>query len=349
MSFLSKYYKPWSLPWLLQQGFLVISQRRLLKVSVKTLWVDYHSSRKVGKSLLKRSSDHSVSQIPGVIYSKPVKIISDEKRLITCKNIVSRDLSALNHYFDQVYVINLARRTDRRDEMIRKLTRLNIKAEFFPAEDGASEENMREFTAYFTSPIDPQNAHEMETRLKRKVIVSPGAWGILKTYRKLISEAQAVGFEKILCLEDDIIFAKNFEEMFCQAMKIIPDSWKVLYFGASQHTWEEDIDLIKPQGIFKETDPVRYYFPLNTDGAFAVALKRAVFPYLLAESEGMNCPLDTGALRSASKLYKGECFVLQPNLVIADVRESDIRVNRKQKDFAEIARWDLSLYDFNDR
>jgi GR25 family glycosyltransferase involved in LPS biosynthesis len=206
---------------------------------------------------------------------------------------------------------------------------------------------MHEFQEYYNTPIDPQNAHEMEVRLKRKVIVSPGAWGILKTYRNLLSEAKERGFERILCLEDDVIFAKNFEEIFHQAANIIPENWKVIYLGASQHTWEENVDLVIPAGLFKATDPVRYYYPLNTDGAFAIGIRADIIPFLLSETANMNCPMDSGALRSAARRFNGDCFVLQPNLVIADVSDSDIRTSRKQSDFASIARWDLSLYNFN--
>jgi glycosyltransferase involved in cell wall biosynthesis len=37
---------------------------------------------------------------------------------------------------------------------------------------------------------------------------------------------------------------------------------------------------------------------------------------------------------------------MDPNLIIADVRESDIRISRKQLDFARTVRWNLDLYDF---
>jgi hypothetical protein len=62
----------------------------------------------------------------------------------------------------------------------------------------------------------------------------------------------------------------------------------------------------------------------------------------------MNCPFDSGALRKAAKTFPEECFVLKPNLVIADVTDSDIRTSRKQRDFARIAGWDLDMYDFNE-
>jgi len=229
--------------------------------------------------------------------------------------------------------------------MVQKLTKLKIKAEFFPAEDGTSEDNLREFSDYLSTPIDPENAHELEIKLKRKAIFSPGAWGTLKTYRNILIEATNKGFDNILCLEDDAIFSKNFEELFNKANKIIPENWEILYLGASQHSWEESVDLVYPSVKFDENAAIKYYLPLNTDGAFAVGLSCKVFSYLISEINKMNCAFDSGALRSATKAFQGGCFVVNPNLIIADVRDSDIRIGRKQSDFAEIVRWDLNLYD----
>jgi GR25 family glycosyltransferase involved in LPS biosynthesis len=335
MSFLSKYYKPWSLRWIIQRFILVIKQGSFTQISFRTLITDYKSSKKVSKSLKYKSLDN---------LSRDA--ISTE-RIITCKHLDPGSLSSLNKYFDHIYVVNLARRTDRREEMVKKLTSLKIKAEFFPAEDGKSEENLKAFTEYYNTPIDPIHANEVEIRLKRKAIFSPGEWGTLKSYRNIFKDAGANGFDKILCLEDDVIFANNFEVLFNEAARLIPENWKVLYLGASQHSWQENADLITLSDKFNDKTPVKYYLPLNTDGAFAFGIRNQVFSYMISEIEKMNCAFDSGALRRATKAFKGECFVLYPNLIIADVSESDIRVGRKQSEFAKIARWDLSLYDFN--
>ena len=349
MSFLSKYYKPWSLIWIIQRFILVIKQGSLSQISFKTLITDYKSTRKVSKSLKKQSSpDHSIKN-PGNDISSLTGISAnnESERIITCSHLNPDLLSPLNNFFDHIYIVNLARRSDRRHMMVHKLTKLKIKAEFFPAEDGASEDNLREFSEYYNNPIDPEKAHELEVKLKRKAIFSPGEWGTLKSYRNILKEAIERGFDKILCLEDDTIFAKDFDELFNQAGLMIPENWKILYLGASQHTWQENTDLITPADKFDKKSPVKYYLPLNTDGVFAVGIRKAAFSYLLSEAGKMNCPFDSGALRSATKTFKGECFVLNPNLIIADVRESDIRIGRNQSSFAEIARWDLNLYDLN--
>jgi GR25 family glycosyltransferase involved in LPS biosynthesis len=349
MPFLSKYYKPWSIRWVIQRFILVIKDGKFFKISYKTLLIDYKSSRNVEKTIRESSLKDLTAQSD--IRTNPIgeeKEYAVTDRMVTCRELDPETLSFVNSYFDHVYVINLEKRSGRREKMMRKLTRLRIKAELFPAEDGSDDENMREFVTYYNTPIDPGNAHEMEIRLRRKAITSPGAWGILKTYGKLLHEANERGFNSILCLEDDVIFAKKFEELFFQASKIIPENWKVLYLGASQHTWEENTDLITPITEPGENIPVSYYQPINTDGAFAVAIDRVAFPFLIKEASEMNSPFDSGALRTAARKWPGECFVLYPNLVIADVSESDIRTSRKQEDFAEIARWDLAMYDFND-
>jgi GR25 family glycosyltransferase involved in LPS biosynthesis len=339
MSFLSKYYRPWSLRWIIQRFILVIKQGGFFQISPKTLIIDFKASKKISRSLKNQSISYQFPEN----QEKTIKQETD--RIITCADSVLEDLSLLNAYFDHVFVVNLARRADRRSQMIQKLTRLKIRAEFYPAEDGTNEENLREFADYMNTPIDPENAHELEIKLKRKVIYSPGAWATLKSYRNILLEATARGFDKILCLEDDALFAKNFEELFKQAAEIIPENWMLLYLGASQHSWKSSIDLIYPTGIFQENAAVKYYLPLNTDGAFAVGIRKPAFAFLISEIDKMNCSFDSGALRSATKAYKDQCFVLDPNLVIADVSQSDIRIRRKQSDFAKTARWDLDLYD----
>jgi glycosyltransferase involved in cell wall biosynthesis len=345
MKFLDKYYKPWSLTWILQRTILLFKERRMPQLSARTLIVDYKLTRKVRKNLELAKITGANPSFPaaneaflsGLVYDP------DLSGIITCENLPQSDLSYLNTFFDHIYVLNLARRPDRCCDMIRKLTQMRIKAEFFTAVDGYAPENLEEFTEYLNSPIDAEHAHEMEIRLKRKVIYSPGGWGILKTYLNLFKDAGKRGFERILCLEDDVIFSKSFEKRFRETSTKLPGNWKLLYLGASQHTWENGVDLILPD----TSNP--YYLPLNTDSSFAFGIHKSLFGELAAEITRMNCPFDSGPLRTISKKHRGNCFVLYPNLVIADVEESDITLSRKMNDFAALARWNLDEFDLSDQ
>jgi glycosyltransferase involved in cell wall biosynthesis len=339
-SFLDRYFKPWTLPWLFQRSILVVKQRRLPQVSLNNLVTDYRFTREVRKKVKsskgKGKSEVDVFDLPFFRYHS-----FELPSLITCQYVPDQELSALNRFFDHIYVINLERRPDRRLEMIRKLSALAIRAEFFRAEDGSTEENIQEYKAYLEKPIEPGKAHELEIRLKRKVIYSHGSWAYLKTYSRLLRDAQKRGFERILCLDDDVIFARDFEERFSKVAKTLPETWKLLYLGASQHSWKEGEDLEFPG---KET---HYYYPLRTDGSFAIGIRREIFEHLQKEVSGMNCSFDSGALRSASLKYRGECFVLYPNLVIADVRESDIMVARNQESHSKTVKWELKDFDLS--
>ena len=345
--FLSQYYKPWTIPWIIQRAIMVIRERRLFKVSWRTLLVDFRFTRAVRKNThlttFPSDASHLLSFDEMSLFGLKQEYRSGQ--IITCQDLPDEELSYVNAYFDHVYVVNLEKRADKRLEMVQKLTRLKIKAEFFPAIDGHTPENIGEYNAYLNTPIDENNAHELEIRLKRKVIYSPGAWGTLKTYRQLIRDSRARGFSKILFLQDDAIFMKDFENMFRNAAAIIPANWKLLYLGASQHAWQEGKDLVYPESPHVTGDSVSYYLPLETDGAFAIGLHQSAFGLISEEIEKMNCSFDSGALRSATKQYRGSCFVLSPNLVIADVRDSDIRIARKQKEFASTVRWELNKYD----
>ncbi len=54
--------------------------------------------------------------------------------------------------------------------------------------------------------------------------------------RKVIFEAKHANFERILWLEDDTLFVKNFTDEFGELWKKIPHDWSVVYLGATFKT-----------------------------------------------------------------------------------------------------------------
>jgi len=256
--------------------------------------------------------------------------------------------SIIHQYFDHVYVLNLTRRTDRKRSMQQKLKQLGIQAEFVAAVDGYTTENKNAFEAYLKIPLLQPDCHPLEKALKIKVINSPGAWGYLKTYVHILRDAQNCNYKRILCLDDDAIFHKNFEHQFANSIQQLPTvDWKLLYLGASQKEWKIGIDLdvpVKTQNLPDEKSA--YYFPLTTDGSFAVGIDSSIYPQLLKEVLKMNCTFDSGPLRNIIQTYPKKCLVLYPNLVVADLSESDIRTGKNMQEWADYYKWKLKDYNW---
>lgn len=251
--------------------------------------------------------------------------------------------SPVNRYFDQVYVINLARRPDRKLAMLQKLRRLGIRAEFVTSIDGTEEGPLRAFQRYAESPLGD---HPLERLQQRKLITSPGAWGYLKTYYAVLLDADQRGYQRILCLDDDLLFDREFTARFEVFTNRVPEDWVLLYLGASQFVWRIPDALQYPDRAKIAYDPDEpFYHPARTDGSFAMGIHRRCFKQLFSEIGRMDAPLDSGPLRSVIRSYPDKCFVATPNLVIADVGDSDLRGGQDQQAYANQVKWDLNRYD----
>ncbi len=255
--------------------------------------------------------------------------------------------SAVNTYFDRVYVLNLEERADRKIEMMQKLARLNIAAEFVTAVNGYDFQNRLEYETYLKQPLGAGGVSE-ELAWQRKLIENAGAWGCLKSYLYILEDAQKNGCRRVLCLEDDAVFHKDFEAQFKRTVQKIPGDWKLLYLGASQRRWGIPEGLCYPDKNKLTVDPdAPFYFPRKTNGTFAFAIDCSVFDLMILEAMKMSSPIDCGPVRAVINAYPEQCFVLNPNLVIADVSDSDIRGKRNQAEISKLLRWNLENYDFS--
>jgi GR25 family glycosyltransferase involved in LPS biosynthesis len=255
------------------------------------------------------------------------------QELNICKN--SRkigDIIKFNTYFDQIYVLNLKKRSDRWNKVKSRLDSLSIlNYKRFIAIDGSQEPHISEWTRYSKTSL---NNYEKKY-LKQKAITSPGCLGVLKSMKRILRDAKNNGFSRILIFEDDVIFHKKFLSEFNRIVTGI-GSWKLLYLGASQHRWPKEMDINSDQ---------KWYNPIgNTMGAFGVGIHESVYDEIIRQINKWELPFDTGPLCYIQKHNKGRCYVLKPNLVIADVRDSNLRAPRDLKITGKTFRWDLSLY-----
>ena len=250
-------------------------------------------------------------------------------------------MNTLNSYFDHVYVINLKSREDRRVNIKKKLEGLNVDYELFDAVDGYSQENQKIYDAYLKMPIDHEQSPFYDKRNKIKNLFSPGAIGGLKSYEGILQDAIVKKYKRILVLEDDVIFRKKFNQEFHEFVLKLPfEDWKMLLLGASQNRWDEPGCLEFPKGL------KGVYFPRRTHGSFAVGIDSSIYREIIGQLSPYYAAFDNGAQPFIYSKYFKKCFVAFPNLIIADVSTSDIRVNRNQYFFAHNARWEMELYDY---
>jgi glycosyl transferase family 25 len=111
--------------------------------------------------------------------------------------------------FDQIYVINLVERSDRRAEMLEQLQKIGTDAaskafQFFPA-------------------VRPSDAGDFP---------SIGARGCFMSHFKILEDAQSRGHARILILEDDCNFTKVLKEQWGGFSSLVANTnWSVLYGG----------------------------------------------------------------------------------------------------------------------
>lgn len=119
-----------------------------------------------------------------------------------------------------VYVINLERSNLRRDFILRYLSSLGIEAKIFNAVEG-SKLNISE--------LEEKNIYDNDVALEAfsrplslpEIGCSLSHIGI---YHKIVDE----NIEKVLIIEDDVIFIEGIAEYFSSILKNVPEDWDII-------------------------------------------------------------------------------------------------------------------------
>jgi len=241
------------------------------------------------------------------IYEKneniKIKKITNTYKIIFENNI--------NNYFDKIYCVNLDRRKDKWDIANKKFNNLNIIVNRFSAYDG--------------NLLD-------ENLIKKYKNINKYEIGCMLSHYDIIKDAKLNNYKKILILEDDVLFVENFHKNFSTIISKLPENYKMLYLGATQHNWDK-IEYIN-----------NFYYANNTDGAFAYVLKSEIYDDILKTTEIDNKPIDYKLWDIQKKYYK-DCYVCFPNLIISDVSDSNIRQSRDNTSHKIKMKWNIYNYE----
>jgi len=145
--------------------------------------------------------------------------------------------------------------------------------------------------------------------------LSPGALGLLETYRRLLAHL-ADDPAPVLLFEDDVYFHRDFDRLF-QEVPGLAARFDVVYLGANIHRG-------------------RVY------GTFGVALSKRARDRLARALEGSSQVAVDNAL--AALVPPLSRFIAQPYLVIPEVRDSDTSGARDMLEFARTRGYDLAQY-----
>lgn len=226
----------------------------------------------------------------------------------------------INNYFDKIMIVNLDKRIDRWNKLLPKLQENNI-------------------TNYIRiSAVDPTIAPYNNLKLPNNFYDTIGAYGMLCSAYLVILHAKRNNYKRILLLEDDILFHKQFSSTFSNKIGAIPD-WYLLYFGTSIHQWR-----FKERCRYKKD----YIQASGTiAGAFGVGIDSRIYDILLHNILTMNQSWDIGPLKLINKLYPNKCFIFYPYLIIANTEDSNIRNGKTLEYKSKQCNWDLNLYQLN--
>ena len=118
--------------------------------------------------------------------------------------------SSLLTYFQQVYIINLPERSDRRNEINEQLNLIGLSLEH---------EKINLFKA-----IRPQDAGEFE---------SIGARGCFLSHLNVLKHAKSKAYDRILIIEDDLNFSHDFSNKIDKTIEeLSQNNWQIFFWNA---------------------------------------------------------------------------------------------------------------------
>ncbi len=196
----------------------------------------------------------------------------------------------INNFFEHIFCVNLERRTDRLEEIKAELQKFNITVEFIKGVDG------RELKIPDMMSSDGQK-------------VSPGDIGCSQSHLKIARLAKERGIKKYFVLEDDAVFADNFNEVFADYMAQVPEDWQMLYLGGNHMG-----------GYQQVKENVAKIFLTFTTHAYGVNGDAAI-DGIIEVLGGANEKVDVAIATLHKRL---QCYVFRPHLCFQRPSMSDI-------------------------
>ena len=234
-------------------------------------------------------SSNICSSNPTNISFKPVDLCSRVFiKDIQIINLVQMNLVPIS--WDNIYIINLARRPERKEEMIKKLEQNNItQYEFIEAIDGSESNILEQFNKLKSNSNFP--------------IITSGHYACLLSHINAIKKAKENNYLNIMILEDDIIFCGNFID---KIKNITIPEYDMIYLGGISS---------KIKIFMNNWGKVNKIM-----GAYAYVLNKSIFDDVLEQLEKIEDYVDLFYLKKIQPNYR--VYILN-DLIKTDLTSSD--------------------------
>lgn len=141
-------------------------------------------------------------------------------------NDVQNFFTALNSFFDKIYVITLRRATDRQEQIKKELAGLRF--DFFYGHD------KQDFSIDDLEQKGIYNEALARKHHRYGKPMPPGmigcSWSHQEVYKKIIEE----GHQRTLILEDDVVIDKPQVHVWPNVLNELPANWELLYLGFAE-------------------------------------------------------------------------------------------------------------------
>jgi len=211
--------------------------------------------------------------------------------------------NTINDYFSKIYCINLDRRPERYAQSVEEFKKIDANVQRVSGIDG--------------NTADPP------------IGIGTGAFGLVLTHVNLIKEAVKYKYNNILIFEDDVIFVNNFNEIFNEKIKFLPEDWDLLYVGGNHILYVNGFDLITGDKNFKVTK--ENYKTLNyelsrspcTYCTHAIAISSRIYDRMLNKiKQSPTSPIDN--IYYQAQMEGCNAYTFLPSLALQRAGYSDI-------------------------
>ena len=208
----------------------------------------------------------------------------------------------INNFIDKIFIINLKERTDRKEKISQELKKQNIEIyEFFEAIT-CSDEDVKNWNKNYIPNYNKTYGINNEDNYRRSCL------GCLKSHVEVMKIALQRGYNKILILEDDCKFVKNYG-----------------YISKSLQNFNKEINLLYLSGAYngeKKKINNNIYKITNTLQTCSYIVGKNVMNYIVNNIEGYEKEIDV--FYSDVVQTNFDCYAMIPKVIRQESGYSNI-------------------------